>query len=392
MKKALNSQQTLLLKASRHLQAAETFVCPECKQPVFLRRCTLKAAHFAHYSECKAIKVGREDFDPRHREIQLEIIDAINDYCSIFDIEAEASFEVKFAKNRADILFVDLATQKRTVYEVQRSAISKDGAEERIRSYRTYGIELVWIFADLPAGPPPSWVCNIADLYGGNIYLYEGDGSLVRPARVVQKPSGPSLLRAKDVVSLVNHSFEPAKLFDSLLPEHARTHYTSLPRLEKLKQNWMKFAVPVSKRSSSALDRIEFLLRKIKQHFPNAIGSTGYKALTSNFRLDLENDEQWTEGSLRIEKFLEIYPKSASCILSALIVARQTLLQIAESLPSTLLAYDIHLAPAKRERGNSLLIGFVICLEHGKTIKILPKEYYCLGFNNDKLRRSSLST
>lgn len=380
MKKALNSQQTLLLKASRHLQA-EAFVCPECKQAVFLRRCTLKAAHFAHYRECIAVKIGTEDYDPRHRQIQLEIIYAIKDYCSLFDIEADASLEVKFDKNRADILFVDLDTQKRTVFEVQRSAISKGVAEGRIRNYRTHRIELVWIFADLPPGPPPGWVCDIADLYGGNIYLYEGDGSWVRPARVVQKADGPSLLRAKDIVSLVSHSFEPAKLFEFLLPELDRTYYMMLPKLENLKKNWNKFAVPVSERSSSALDRVEFLLNKIKQYFPNAVGSTGYKALTSNLRLDLENEEQWTVGSLRIGQFLKIYPKSASCILSALILARQTLLQNSESLPSTHLAYDIHLAPAKRKRGNSLLIGLVICLQHEKAIKILPEEYYCLGFN-----------
>lgn len=114
-------------KALRHTD----YSCLECGAKLRVRRSPFLVPHYYHYQSSQACALKKKTLI--HLNLQLQLKKRLN-----------AKMEVPFPqiKRIADIL------HGKTVFEIQVSPISKEEVEERIRDYRSLGLNIVWILYD----------------------------------------------------------------------------------------------------------------------------------------------------------------------------------------------------------------------------------------------------
>lgn len=126
MSRACSSGE-LMLAADAHRD--DVFACPECQEPVMLKRGTLVVPHFAHYADEGCPLSQGESL--RHMEMKLQI-------GALFP---GAAYEVRFgAERRADVLVGNV------VVECQASAIAIEEVIARTRFYNGEGKGVLWVF------------------------------------------------------------------------------------------------------------------------------------------------------------------------------------------------------------------------------------------------------
>lgn len=110
-------------------ERGDDFRCPECSDPVMLKRGAIVVPHFAHYSDTGCPMSEGESV--RHLEMKIQI----------GRLFAGAEYEVRFgAERRADIVI------ENAIVECQASAIGIDEVEARTRFYNGQGKGVLWVF------------------------------------------------------------------------------------------------------------------------------------------------------------------------------------------------------------------------------------------------------
>jgi len=108
------------------------YLCPKCKQGVRLKKGTFRAPHFYHLSSksCTENKMSDE-----HNRVQLFLQREIGKEDVLLEHRFEAIGRI------ADVAWPD----KKLIFEVQCSPISKKEVRGRIRDYRKMGYQVIWI-------------------------------------------------------------------------------------------------------------------------------------------------------------------------------------------------------------------------------------------------------
>ena len=114
------------------------FFCPECKEPVVVKKGQFKVHHFAHRpdSDC-AYGVGESE---QHRQAKYQIYEALLQHPSVGNLKVERNLK----DIRPDISFC-WQGRDRVGIELQISAIALDEVERRTRSYLAKDMSVLWI-------------------------------------------------------------------------------------------------------------------------------------------------------------------------------------------------------------------------------------------------------
>lgn len=111
-----------------------TFLCPECKEPVYIKVGRIVTSHFAHYAG-SACTYGEGESE-RHVRMKQAIADLFGD----------AEMEVPFLPDRRADVVVTRASGGRFVVECQASPIAAEEVYERTVDYSTLGYPVMWVW------------------------------------------------------------------------------------------------------------------------------------------------------------------------------------------------------------------------------------------------------
>ncbi len=128
----LDKQIIFARNASRHID----YVCPECNSIVRLRGGLHRQNHFYHFEITRACRQSSKSLE--HLNAQLFFLSTLP--------AGECILEKRFPKiNRIADVFWE---QKKIVFEIQCSAISRTEVLERSQDYKSLGFEVIWILHD----------------------------------------------------------------------------------------------------------------------------------------------------------------------------------------------------------------------------------------------------
>ncbi len=113
------------------------FYCTFCDEEMILRKGMVKVPHFAHKKGSNCPYSTGETFE--HEKAKLDLL------LSAKKMDIKANVEVKISEHvRADVL-LDFGDRKVAV-EFQKSGMSVEQCQERLKNYRETGIPVIWIF------------------------------------------------------------------------------------------------------------------------------------------------------------------------------------------------------------------------------------------------------
>jgi len=149
------------------------FICPLCKEEVFLRKGLVRIHHFYHKqnSNCHFGEGESEN----HRLCKRQILNALQKEPAAINFEIERT-ELK-------TVIPDISGRIRdipVVIEIQNSSIDIETIKYRTREYTRRGIYLLWILIwndrlDSEKYNPRLWERYIHDLYKGRLYYWKED-------------------------------------------------------------------------------------------------------------------------------------------------------------------------------------------------------------------------
>ena len=147
-----NSDMCFAHKTSKWINGTrQSFTCPDCNEPVILRKGSIKKHHFAHKPDCvcnySTYNAGESE---EHMNAKMEIAESLSKHNHVHHCWIE--LPLKELGVRPDILFTPKRYNNVAVaVEVQRSDISIDIIRERTEKYyraNIYGdldIYLIWV-------------------------------------------------------------------------------------------------------------------------------------------------------------------------------------------------------------------------------------------------------
>jgi len=118
---------------------SESYVCPGCRKPVFLKKGTFRIPHFSHYknSECSVFSEGETAEHMQGKQL-------LYDWLSRSDIPVQMEAYLPELKQRPDLLCW-MRDGTPVAIEFQCSRLSSDRMLERTIGYREKGYQVVWI-------------------------------------------------------------------------------------------------------------------------------------------------------------------------------------------------------------------------------------------------------
>lgn len=138
---ALNEKNELIHAntLSEELQTKQSYYCPDCKGHVFLKRGTLKIAHFSHYNQnnCHLFSEGETKEHLDGKQLLYEWFMKQGFFCQLEAYLPDLN-------QRPDIL-VRINQTKVVAIEFQCSSISLKKMKERTAGYKNNGYDVFWI-------------------------------------------------------------------------------------------------------------------------------------------------------------------------------------------------------------------------------------------------------
>ena len=138
---ALNKKKELVHANSiiEGLQTKSSYCCPNCKDAVFLKKGTLKVAHFSHFnqSNCRFFSEGETKEHLQGKQLLYEWFMKQGYICQLEAYLPDLN-------QRPDIL-VWITPIKALAIEFQCSSLSIKKMEERTVGYKKYGYDVLWI-------------------------------------------------------------------------------------------------------------------------------------------------------------------------------------------------------------------------------------------------------
>lgn len=127
--------QTYPVLASQ-AQPRYRYVCPECAEPVFVRKGPHRQAHYYHKDRSLACRQNQKTLE--HLQAQLSLFKALQ--------SEEAHLEYRFPSIQriADVAWLS----HKIVFEIQCSPISAEEVLARTADYQSIGFQVVWILHD----------------------------------------------------------------------------------------------------------------------------------------------------------------------------------------------------------------------------------------------------
>lgn len=190
---------------ARDAQKPGIFTCPECGEPVTLRKGSVKIHHFAHRGTTSC-GYGKGESE-LHMDLKMQVYDSLRTHPDVTEIALEAAV----GKVRPDVLATIRGQQ--VAFEIQISSLSIEDLYRRTAACSAQDIAMIWIL-HWPEGStlgrlyrPASWerwlhTCGMATLY-----FWAGDG-WVRPVRLGNRQHG---LQKAPRAHLVD-DFEPKRI------------------------------------------------------------------------------------------------------------------------------------------------------------------------------------
>ena len=126
-----------LINALENEVKRQAYYCPACGTSVRLKKGKNVRTHFAHES-LKSCDFYHENEGPEHLENKVALFHWVKK-----DAEAEMEYPIPELKQIADILI-----NKQLALEVQCSPISCEHLRERSNSYRSLGIQVLWLLGE----------------------------------------------------------------------------------------------------------------------------------------------------------------------------------------------------------------------------------------------------
>lgn len=138
---ALNAknQHVTAEQAEKEKENNQTFFCPGCRKPVFLKNGKLIQAHFAHYTQnnCSIFSEGETEEHLSGKKL-------LYNWFKMQDIPCQLEAYLPDLKQRPDLL-IWAATQRPIAIEFQCSSLSTERMIERTEGYQKNGYEVIWI-------------------------------------------------------------------------------------------------------------------------------------------------------------------------------------------------------------------------------------------------------
>ncbi|RIQ17798.1 hypothetical protein DLN06_26130, partial [Salmonella enterica subsp. enterica serovar Newport str. CFSAN000835] len=172
---------------AREAKKPGAFTCPECGEPVTLRKGSVKVHHFAHRSTTTC-GYGKGESE-LHMDLKMQVYDALRGHPDVSEVALEAAVGTV----RPDVL----ATIRgcRVAFEVQLSALGIDDLYRRTAACASQDIAMIWILY-WPDGTtlnrlyrPASWERWLNTCGLGTLYFWAGNG-WVRPIRLGNRRHG----------------------------------------------------------------------------------------------------------------------------------------------------------------------------------------------------------
>ncbi|EDN4781679.1 hypothetical protein BWQ12_001926 [Salmonella enterica subsp. enterica serovar Braenderup] len=172
---------------AREAKKPGAFTCPECGEPVTLRKGSVKVHHFAHRNTTTC-GYGKGESE-LHMDLKMQVYDALRGHPDVSEVALEAAVGTV----RPDVL----ATIRgcRVAFEVQLSALGIDDLYRRTAACASQDIAMIWILY-WPDGTtlnrlyrPASWERWLNTCGLGTLYFWAGNG-WVRPIRLGNRRHG----------------------------------------------------------------------------------------------------------------------------------------------------------------------------------------------------------
>jgi len=125
----------------------DEYICPQCKQRVFLRKGIIKIPHFAHYPDSSPCTWWEPETE-EHLMMKIQIMNLIkrDNKVTFADFEHKL-FDYADNKNLYPDVCVELSNRKRIAIECQVSNKSLVDFNNRTEKYSRMGVYVLWLFS-----------------------------------------------------------------------------------------------------------------------------------------------------------------------------------------------------------------------------------------------------
>ncbi|PHM39288.1 putative competence protein [Xenorhabdus mauleonii] len=210
----LTALQNNKIIIARDAQKPGDFHCPECFEPLTLRKGSIKTHHFAHRSSSNC-GYGKGESE-RHMDLKMQVFDSLLGHPNVEHVELEKSL----GRVRADVFANISGTQ--VAIEIQISKVSIEDLVRRTQAYAEQDIALIWI-QHLPKGSslfkferPTTWESWIHTCNLGQIYLWLGNGCIT-PIKLANHEHGVQISHkyhiAEDFHKVTKGSWDKGKFY-----------------------------------------------------------------------------------------------------------------------------------------------------------------------------------
>ncbi|HGP2812009.1 TPA: competence protein CoiA [Salmonella enterica] len=193
---------------ARDAQKPGIFTCPECGEPVTLRKGSVKIHHFAHRNTMSC-GYGKGESE-LHMDLKMRLYDALLAHPDVTGVALEAAV----GRVRPDVLAVIRGQQ--VAFEIQLSSLSIEDLYRRTAACAAQDIAMIWILSSpektilslmYRLRKPSAWerwlnTCGLGCLY------FWASGGWVRPIRLGNRQHG---LQKAPRAHLVD-DFEPKRI------------------------------------------------------------------------------------------------------------------------------------------------------------------------------------
>jgi competence protein CoiA len=122
--------------------APRSILCPDCREPLFVKHGSVIVRHFSHYPESDCLSSGES---VEHLIAKRTIAERLEQRRPNTIITLEEAITVNDVKRKrvADVM-VTFPNGTKEAHEIQLSPISVDDLKARTRDYESIGIEVFW--------------------------------------------------------------------------------------------------------------------------------------------------------------------------------------------------------------------------------------------------------